>query len=335
METKRQGWRSNGIWLAAVGVIAALQLASGPIAARQPTVHVTKRPSVFYLIPGLSDDAFSVTIGQGAQAAAARLGIRLVYQGSPYAFSPAAQIPYLNAAIVQHPDAILITPTDLIAMIEPIRRAVRAGIPVITVDTFIAAPLAVTNVRSDNLQGGRLAADALARAIHFRGAVASIDVRPGISTTDRRQHGFAQQLRRYRQIQDIGTRYDGNSMARATDITAALLAHHPGLAGLFALNGVSGDGVIAALQRTHRRSHVQLVEFDADPLQVQALRQGLVQALVAQDPWAMGNLAVRLADQWTTGHRTGIRKVYYTGEAVLTRSNVDKPTLKRFLYSGG
>ncbi len=327
--------RLTGIRVIATAIIAALLLVGSVAATHRPSSHAQTRQYVFYLIPGLSNDAFFVTMQQGAQAAARRLGITLIYRGSPYAFSPAAQIPYLDAAIAQRPDAILIAPTDTTALIRPIRRAVRAGIPVITVDTFITAPLAVTNVRSRNTLGGRLAADALARAIHFRGAVAGIGARPGISTTDSREQGFTRRLRRYNTIQFLGMRYDNNIMPRTERITSRLLAHYPTLDGIFAMNSLSGYGVLSALQKTHRMGQVKLVEFDAEPIQVQALRQRLVQALIAQDPRAIGNRAVRLAYQWVTGHRRGIKKVYYTSEATLTRENVDNPKFKRFLYLGG
>lgn len=335
MEERRQGRRSNSIWLIATAVISAVMLTLGVASAQRSPAQVRKPPPVFYLIPGLSNDAFYVTMQQGAQSAAKRLGITLKYEGSSYAFSPAAQIPYLDAAIAQHPDAILIAPTDTTALIGPIQRAVQAGIPVIAVDTFIAAPLAVTNVRSQNTLGGQLAAEALAQAVHYRGEVASISVRPGISSTDSRQQGFERQIRRYRGIRFLGTRYDNLSMATSMDVTSSLIRRHPRLTGIFAMNGLSGDGVISALQSAHRARQVHLVEFDANPIQVQALRQGAVEALIAQDPRKIGSKGVQLAYRWVTGHHRGIKKLYYTGEAILTRSNVDNPNFKRFLYSGG
>jgi ribose transport system substrate-binding protein len=291
--------------------------------------------AVVYLIPGLSGGAFYQTMELGARGAARHLGIRLLYQGSPYAFSPSAQIPYLDAAIAQHPAAIIVAPTDRRALNEPISRAVRAGIPVITVDTSITAPLAVTTISSNNVHGGALAATALARTVHFKGTVAALSTEPGISTADQRQQGFARQLRRYGHIRYLGVRYDQDNVTTATEVTARLLREYPHLSGIAALNAVSGDGALAALQSSHRPSGVHLVEFDADPLEVQALRQGVVAALIAQDPFTMGSTAVHLARRWITGRRHGIKKHYRTRTVVLTRSNLGTPGLRRFLYSGG
>src|SRR5438128_12431624 len=108
---------------------------------------------------------------KGAQAQAKKLGnVKVIFTGSPAAFSPATQIPFLNGAIARKPDAILIAPTDKTALIAPIKRAVDSGIPVATVDTFITAPVAFTNVSTDNPGGGRAAARALIKAIGGKGA---------------------------------------------------------------------------------------------------------------------------------------------------------------------
>jgi ribose transport system substrate-binding protein len=323
------------IWRAITAIAGAALLSAGMTAASSGAGADAQRQYVFYLIPGISGNAFYRTMQQGAQQTAKRLGIKLVYEGSPYSFSPSAQIPYLDAAIAQHPDAILIAPTDKRALNGPIRRALRARIPVITVDTFITAPLALTNISSNNAEGGRLAADVLARSVHFRGTLAGLSIQPGVSTTDGRRRGFARQLHRYRNIRYLGTWYDNDILTRATNIVAHLLANHPALNGVFAMNVVSGDGAISALQSSRTPGRVKLVEFDADPIQAQALRQGLVQALVAQDPWSMGRLAVQIAHRYVTGHRHGIKRHYSTSEVVLTRANVDQPAFKHYLYSGG
>ncbi|TIN05318.1 MAG: sugar ABC transporter substrate-binding protein, partial [Mesorhizobium sp.] len=90
------------------------------------------------LIPGLTTDGFYITMRKGAQAAADALGVTLVFQGAPD-FNPVTQVPVLDAVIAKKPDAILIAPTDKVQLVEPLRKADDAGIPVITVDTFIGS----------------------------------------------------------------------------------------------------------------------------------------------------------------------------------------------------
>ena len=286
------------------------------------------------LVAGIASDAFYLTMNKGAQAAAKKLGnVSVQFTGSPAEFSPPTQIPFLNGAIAKKPDAILIAPTDKSALIAPIQRAVDAGIPVITVDTFITKPLAVTNISTDNLAGGRAAADALVKAIGGSGEVAGVSVNPGISTTDQRQQGFEQELKKYPNVKYLGTQYCNDDQTKASNITSALLAGHPNLKGVFAMNVVSGNGVTAAVKAKGLSGKVKLVEFDAGPPQVQALKSGTIDALVAQYPYGIGRQGVQLAYQYLTKGKAGIKPHYGTGSAIITRANVNSPAIKKFLYT--
>ena len=262
-----------------------------------------------------------------------RLGAKLVFQGAPNAFSPPTQIPFLNAAIARHPDAILIAPTDKTALIAPIKKAIAAGIPVATVDTFITAKVAFTNISTDNVGGGKAAGKALATLIGKKGAVAGVSVQPGISTTDQRQQGFEQQIKTYSGIKYLGTQYDNDDQTKAAQITSALITGHSDLNGIFAMNVVSGDGVSSAIKSNGKAGKIKVVEFDAGPEQVAALKAKTIDALVAQDPYDIGRLGVELAVKYVNGQRAGIKKHYGTGSAIVTRANVNTAAIKKFLYT--
>jgi ribose transport system substrate-binding protein len=324
-----------------IAVLIAFTLAAAALASTaafgsgesQQAPQAQKKTYTFYLVAGIASDAFYLTMKKGAQAAAKKLGnVKVVFTGSPAAFSPNTQIPFLNGAIARKPDAILIAPTDKTALIAPIQRAINAGIPVATVDTFITKPIAFTNISTNNPAGGRAAAVALAKAIGQSGDVAAISVNPGISTTDQRRDGFAAQLKKYPNINYLGVQYCNDDQTKASNQTSALLAAHPNLKGMFAMNVVSGNGVTQAVTAAGKAGKVKLVEFDAGPPQVQALKAGTIDALIAQYPYGIGQQAVQLAYRYVTGHRTGIKKHYGTGAAIVTKANVNSPKIKKYLY---
>jgi ribose transport system substrate-binding protein len=317
--------------LAATVAIALVGATVASTASAHRATHAKTYSIV--LIPGISTDAFYTTMHKGAEAEAAKHGIKLSYQGSPTAFSPQTQIPFLNAAIQRHPDAILIAPTDKTALIAPIKKAIAAGIAVFTVDTFITAPIAISNISSDNVAGGKAAAKALAQATGDKGTVAAISVQPGISTTDQRKQGFEAGLKAFKGLKYVGTQFDQDDQTKAAQQASALMTAHSDLSGIFAMNVVSGDGVTTAVKNAGKSGKVKLVEFDAEPLQVQALKQGEIDALVAQDPFGIGTKAVSLAYQYLTGHKAGIKKHYGTGSAIITKANVNSASVKEFLYT--
>jgi ribose transport system substrate-binding protein len=293
------------------------------------------------LIPGLTTDDFYITMNRGAQAAAQALGITVNFQGAEE-FNPVLQVPVLDAVIARAPDAILIAPTDTTQLIEPLRRAHEAGIPVITVDTFIGdgryqtgsgdADFPLAYIASDNIEGGRIAARALAEAIGFEGTVYVSNVRPGISTTDQREQGFKEQMAEYEGITVLETQYNENDASLAASQLQAVLARDPNLAGVFGANLFSALGAANGVQAAGRSGEVRVVAFDAPQSIVDNIETGLVDIAIAQHPAEIGYFGVMAAYAAITGQ--SIPPLIGTGFTIINADNVNDPDVQRFIYSG-
>ena len=285
-----------------------------------------------YLIVGVTGDEFYTTMECGAQAAAKELGADLKVQG-PEEFSAAEQTPILNAAIQANPDAILIAATDVTAMIAPIQSAVNQDITVVLVDTTIKKEeIALAKVSSDNVLGGRQAGEALAKQIGEEGKVMVISVKPGISTTDQRKQGFEEAIEKYPNIQYLGTEYCNDDPTQAASITTSTLRSNPDLKGIFGANVFSGQGAGTGVRQTGKKDEVSVIAFDASPTQVEDLRRGNVDALIAQHPNDIGNTGVRIAVEYLKSEEEPAKKQITTGFTTATRENLDKPEVKKYLY---
>jgi ribose transport system substrate-binding protein len=283
------------------------------------------------LIQGVAGDEFYVSMACGAQAAANESGAELEVQG-PEKFDATLQTPLLNAVVQGEPDAILIAPNDRTAMIAPIQAAIDAGIAVFTVDTLIEADIAIANIASDNVEGGRLAAEALAELIGGAGKVYVSNTIAGTSTTDQRQQGFEEALAQYPDIEYLGAEYNGNDPTTATSQTAAILQAHPDLAGIFGTNLFSAQGAATAVREAGLQGKVKVVGFDAGPQQVQDLNAEVVDVLIGQHPYDIGYTAVTMAVEYLQTGEAPEEKTITTGYSIITRDNVDTDEIKRFLY---
>jgi len=283
------------------------------------------------LIQGVRGDEFYISMECGAQAKAQELGAELDVQGPPE-FSAAEQTPILNAAVQANPDAILIAPTDKVAMIGPIQSAINQDIAVFTVDTFIERDLALANISSDNLEGGRKAAEALASAIGEQGKVFCISVKPGISTTDQRQQGFEQGLEEYPDIEYLGTEFCEDDPNRAAQIANATIQSNPDLAGIFGANIFSVQGAATGVRQAGEQGSVKIVGFDAGPTQIKDLREEAVDALVAQHPSDIGRIGVQMAVDYLKSNEEPSKKEVKTGLSIVTRDNYEDPDIAKYLY---
>lgn len=293
------------------------------------------------LIPGLTTDAFYITMNRGAQAAADALGITVNFQGAEE-FDPVLQTPVLDAVIARGPDAILIAPTDTTQMIEPLRRANEQGIPVITVDTFIDDgkyqdgagdgdfPLAY--IASDNLGGGRMAARFMAEAIGGEGQVYVSNVRPGISTTDQREEGFkAEMAENFPNVIVLDTQYNENDASLAASQFNAVMARNPDIKGVFGANLFSALGAGNGVDGAGKADEVTVIAFDAPQSIVDNISSGLVDAAIAQHPAEIGYFGVMAAYAVLTGE--SVPTTIGTGFTVINADNVNDEAIAKFIYS--
>jgi ribose transport system substrate-binding protein len=282
------------------------------------------------LIQGTRADEFYVTMACGARAAAATLGVNLNVTG-PEKFDAGQQVPIVNSVTSQKPDGVLIAPTDTKALIPPMTQMKAAGIKIVEVDTTVDdASLAVSSIATDNLRGGQLAAQTLAKLVGGKGSVLVINVNPGISTTDARAKGFDDEIAKTSGVTALPVQYTNDEPAKAASIVNATLSAHPDLAGIFATNVLTAEGAATGLRASGKQSQVKIVGFDAGPQQIQDLRSGVVQALVAQDPYGIGQRGVQTAVDSLSGK--DVPKQIQTDLFAITRDNVDSADAQKFIY---
>jgi ribose transport system substrate-binding protein len=313
----------------ALAVLVAVAAAGGSGASAasskaSKTYHIT-------LIQGIAGDAFYGSMACGAKKAAAALGAKLTVTGGQ-TWSPTVQTPLVNAVVAKHPDAILIAPNDAKAMRAPLKQAVQAGIKVVLVDTSLADPsLAVSQVTSDNKAAGAAAKKNLAGQVGKKGSVFVLSTIPGISTTDDRASGFVKAIKAFPNMKNLGIKYDtADSADMAASITAAQLAAHSDLAGVFALNTFTGQGAATALKEAGKLGKVKLVGFDANPSGVQALKEGTAQAQVVLRPLDIGYQGVVQAINALSGKP--VKKLVLTGAIIATKANLKSAAVQKYLY---
>jgi ribose transport system substrate-binding protein len=320
-----------------VAAFAALAISASALIA--PAQAQDKKYTIA-LIPGLTTDGFYITMRKGAQAAADALGVNLVFQGAPD-FNPVTQVPVLDAVIAKKPDAILIAPTDKVQLVEPLRKANDAGIPVITVDTFIGSGVYQTGagdadfplayIASDNVLGGEIAARALATSIGDKGKVYVSNVKPGISTTDQREEGFKKEMAKHPNITVLETQFNEDDANKAASQLQATFARNPDLVGVFGANLFSALGAANGVKQAGQTGTVKVVAFDAPTSIVDNINTGLVDLAIAQHPAEIGYFGVVSAYAHLTGHSIPVS--IGTGFTIMDKSNIADPNISKYLYS--
>jgi ribose transport system substrate-binding protein len=300
---------------------------SGSAAANAPLATGINAPTKanknynVQFIQGVQGDEFYITMQCGAEAEAKKLGVSVTTQG-PQQFDPTLQKPILDSVMAAKPDALLIAPTDVTAMQKPLEVAAASGTKVVLVDTTTDNPsYAASAIASDNEGGGKAAFDAIKQLNPNGGKVMIMSVKPGISTTDQRAAGFEAAVKADPKFSYIGIQYSNNDPATAANLMGAALQKDPDLVGVFAANLFSAEGTATGVRQANKGDQVKVVSFDAGPNQVKALKEGTVQALVAQQPEIIGQYGVDMAVAALDGGQ--VTPKVQTGFTIITKDNVD------------
>jgi ribose transport system substrate-binding protein len=213
---------------------------------------------------------------------------------------PARQASQIEDFVTQRVDALLAAPCDSSAIVPYLQRATDAGIPVFTADIAARGGAVVSHVASDNVEGGRLAARALADRLNGKGDVLIID-HPEVASVQDRTRGFDEAIAKYPGIRVVARPSASGQRARAMAVMEDMLQAHRSLRGVFAINDDSALGALAVLEAAKRRD-VVIVGFDATLEAQDAIRRGsALVADVAQHPAEIGRTAARVIAEHLAG----------------------------------
>lgn len=253
---------------------------------------------------------FFKVIADTMTAEAAKHGYEVVVVSGE--LDPARQQSQVQDFVVARMSAIVLTPCDSKAIGPAIEEANAAGIPVFTADIACLAPKAkvVTHVATDNLQGGKLAAEAMIEALgEAGGEVAILDHKP-VESCILRVKGFKEVIdahnkgRESGKITIVAELPSGGAKDQGYKSAEDILQAHSSLAGIFAINDPSALGARAALEKAEIADKVVIVGFDGQPEGLQAIEDGKIFADPVQFPDQIGKQTVDSIMAYFAGEET-------------------------------
>jgi ribose transport system substrate-binding protein len=227
---------------------------------------------------------------------------------------------------------ILLAPLDSQALVNPVKSAIKAGVPVVVFDSDLKSDQQVSFVATDNFKGGQIAGRHLAKLIKGTGKVILLRYQVGSASTEAREAGFLDVMKEFTGIRLISVdQHAGPTRETAYQASQNLLNRHgQAVDGVFCPNETSTIAMTKALREIGRGAgKVKMVGFDSGSQSVADLRNGDVQALVVQDPLKMGYLGVKTL----VAHLQGlvVDKRIDTSVVLVTGENMKDPAVALLL----
>ena len=296
--------------------LALLLILSGCAAGAEPVRHKVA------LVAKSTQTEFWLSVFAGAEAAAAEYNLELTTMGPAAEEDYEAQNQMIAGAVADGAEALVFSAINFTENAPAVDAAAQAGVKVVSIDSGVDSAQVGAYIGTDNYAAGRMAAQAALEQVEGALRVGLVNYDEGTANGQQREQGAVDALTesgRAEVCAAVTTLVDAD---QAQADAAALLREHPEVNVLITFNEPTSVGGARAVEALGLEEEVFFVGFDSNVVTVDALQAGSVDALIVQNPYAMGYLGVESAYQLLSGRGGELPPVVDTSTQIVYRSNL-------------
>jgi ribose transport system substrate-binding protein len=295
---------------------------------------VATKPRIAVIPKGTTHE-FWKSVHAGAVKAAGEANVDIVWKGPLKEDDLKSQIDLVDSFVAQGVSGVVLAPLSDTALRGSVKGARAAKIPVVVFDSDLQGDDHASFVATDNDAAGKLAGEEMARLLGDKGNVVVLRYQEGSASTAHREQGFLDAIKAHPGLTVVSAnQYAGatteSAFATSESLLAAQRAASGGVAGVFAPNESTTFGMLLALRKAGLAGKVRFIGFDASSKLVDALGTSEIDALVVQDPFRIGELAVKTMAQVLRGEP--VDKRIDTGAKLVSKANLAQPEIVTLLH---
>ncbi len=291
--------------------------AGGPGEGRGTNSASGEKGRLFVVTLQTMNNPFFVDLNDGLARVIDAHGDRLVTLDAQ--FNSLKQRNDISDLLQQDPAAIFVNPVNWEGIRGSLAEAKRKGVPVIIVDAPVSDPsMVLSQVASDNVEAGRLAARALAE-VNPKAQVAILHHSINKACIDRVE-GFRQEAAKHPDMKILDTQEGKGTIEGGRPVMRDLLGRFPDLDAAFPINDPSALGAISAIESAGKLGKVTVVSVDGSRPAMDAIRAGKLHSTSAQFPGEIGRVAAEAAYDHLAGKP--VDKDIKIPVKLITRANV-------------
>jgi len=241
------------------------------------------------------NNPFFVTLVEGAEEAAAKLGVAMSVADA--GDDVTKQVSDIEDLVAKGISVLIVNPVDSDAVTGAVEYAMAKGVRVIAVDRAVNGVTIDCQIASDNVLGAELATQYIVDTLGAGTKVAELEGVPGASAAIDRSAGFHNVADANL---DVVAKQTANfDRTQGMSVMENMLQAHPDIAAVFAANDEMALGAVEAIFGAGKT--VMVVGFDATDDAIAAIQEGRMAATIAQQPALIGSTAVENAVKLISG----------------------------------
>ena len=286
------------------------------------------------LVAKSTQTEFWLSVFAGAEAAATEYNLELTVVGPETEEDYETQNQMVEEAVRQGADAIVFSAIDFENNAAAIDSAAQQGVRIVAIDSNVDSDQVSTYIGTDNYAAGQMAAQAALDQVEGALKVGIVNYDISSANGQERERGAADLFADSGRAEIVAVINTLAEAGHAQTDTAALLARYPEINVLVAFNEPTSVGAARAVEEAGRSEDLFLVGFDSNVLTVDGLQEGSVDALIVQNPYAMGYLGVESAYKLLSG-QGGVEQTVDTSTKIVDRSNLYTMDSQKALFTFG
>lgn len=285
------------------------------------------------MITKSTDSEFFRSVFSGGNAAATEYNVELVTEGPEDEEDFETQNKMIMNAIADGTDAIVLSAVDFNANADAVNEAAGNGIPVVIIDSDVNSRAVSCRISTDNYEAGRMTAEAVKMVTSGLKElnIGIVNFDKNTENGSQREAGFKDAVSEDKRVKSIETTYVLSTIDDADRGTKELLSLNPDINVVVTFNEWTSLGVGRAIDDLGSKDSIAVIAFDSNEESVNMLEMGVVDALIVQNPYAMGYLGVESAYRLIENEQQGSSDIN-TETTIVTPENMFDPEYQKILF---
>lgn len=312
-----------GVCWVALALCLLCACTSSPVTSTQHSVT---------LVAKSTQTEFWLSVFAGAEAAATEYNLSLNILGPETEEDYESQNQMVADAVEAGAEALVFSAIDYENNAQAIDEAARAGVKIVAIDSNVDSDAVSTYIGTDNYAAGQMAARAALDRVEGPLKVGIINYDISSANGQERERGAVDTFTQSGRAEVTAVINTLAQASYAQEDTEALLREHPEINVLLAFNEPTSVGAAQAVEELGLSESVFLVGFDSNVLTIDGLQEGSVDALIVQNPYAMGYLGVESAYKLLSGQGNSVEGTMDTSTQTVDRDNLFSMDSQKALF---
>lgn len=276
--------------------------------------------------------AYWKSVFAGANAAKTEYNLDITVEGPEDEEDCEAQNRMIEGAVARGAQVIVLSAVDFHVNAKAVEQAVQAGVKVVVIDSDVDSDKVSCRISTDNYLAGRMVGESVLDTSEQAVYVGIVNFDEISANGQQREEGFRDAVAEDDRVTIVDAINVNSNVESAKEATRLMLVRHPRINVIVTFNEWTSLGVGYAIKELGLADKTKVVAFDSNVVSVGMLETGEVDALIVQNPYAMGYLGIECAYRLLNGGQME-QTVIDTTTTVVTRENMFSEECQRILFA--